>query len=185
MESSPSPAFEVPDWVVSFHEFRKRLFLSVVEPVVLFLLGPVDPNLEDTYITSSTTNLHYSNNETEAAHADEYHRRLGFIPSYFTDKFDSIQFKIEYVPISMSFASFAMLFFVLGCLMLVFLSCFYHNQKTSPLFVSPRRHRLPKLVPPPLPVDSFFSWIKVMFFLADEEVRIRVVITINSSNSLC
>jgi hypothetical protein len=167
-----SPAFVVPEWVVTVHEFRKRLFLAVVEPVVLFLLGPVDPTLEDSSTTVSQFHYHYSNDNNEVDNAvDEHHRRLGVIPSYFKDKFDSIQFKIEYVPISMSFASFAMLFFVLGCLMLVFLSCFYHNQKTSPLFVSPRRHRLPKLVPPPLPVDSFFSWIKIMFFLADEEVR--------------
>jgi hypothetical protein len=168
----PSPAFIIPEWVVTVHEFRKRLFLSVVEPVVLFLLGPVDPSLEDSSTTVSHFHNPYPNDTNEVGYeVDEHHRRLGVIPSYFKDKFDSIQFKIEYVPISMSFASFAMLFFVLGCLMLVFLSCFYHNQKTSPLFVSPRRHRLPKLVPPPLPVDSFFSWIKIMFFLADEEVR--------------
>lgn len=70
----------------------------------------------------------------------------------------------------MSFATLTMLFTTMSCVLIVFLSCFYHNQKTSPLFISPRRHRLPRLVPPPLPVDGTFSWIKVCFYMSDEEV---------------
>ena len=94
---------------------------------------------------------------------DANHRRLGFLPAYIEDV-------SSYRETSMSFATLVMLFTIMSCLMAVFLSCFYHNQKTSPLFISPRRHRLPKLVPPPLPVDRFFSWIKVILFMSDEEV---------------
>ena len=94
---------------------------------------------------------------------DANHRRLGFLPAYIDDL-------SSFRETSMSFATLMMLFTIMSCLMIVFLSCFYHNQKTSPLFISPRRHRLPKLVPPPLPVDRFFSWIKVILFMSDEEV---------------
>jgi hypothetical protein len=73
-----------------------------------------------------------------------------------------------------SFATLLMLFLTLNCVFLIFLSCFYHNQKTSPLFISPRRHRLPKLVPPPLPVDGYFSWVKVCLYLSDEEIINRI-----------
>ena len=73
-----------------------------------------------------------------------------------------------------SFATLAVMYIIMALILLVFLSCFYHNQKTSPLFVSPRRHRLPKLVPPPLPVDGAFSWVKVCLFMSDEEILSRV-----------
>ena len=75
---------------------------------------------------------------------------------------------------SMTFATLVMLFTIMTCVLLVFLSCFYHNQKTSPLFASPRRNRLPKLVPPPLPVEGTFSWIQVCFYMSDEEMINRV-----------
>jgi len=143
-------------WAVRFHEFRRRLFSCLIEPIVLRLFGPVEEE-------AACGLEHLIGSDTLYSSVDENHRRLGFLPAYVE--------KPTYGETSMSFASFFMLFFVLGMLMLVFLSCFYHNQKTSPLFISPRRHRLPKLVPPPLPVDSFFSWIKVIFFMADEEVR--------------
>ena len=102
---------------------------------------------------------------------DSNHRRLGFLPAYIEDV-------SAYRETSMSFATLVMLFTIMSCLMVVFLSCFYHNQKTSPLFISPRRHRLPKLVPPPLPVDRFFGWIKVILFMSDEEVSWRYAFAI-------
>jgi hypothetical protein len=184
------------EWASTFHEFRRRLFLFVIEPLIVIALGPGtnDENVNDndydgmsmtmggtgtseeadntyymsnafgaTSTSSSTSSLSHAASSVSAS-VDQDHRRLGFLPAY-------VENATYYGETSMSFASFFMLFFMLGLLMLVFLSCFFHNQKTSPLFISPRRHRLPKLVPPPLPVDSFFSWIKVMLFMADEEVR--------------
>jgi hypothetical protein len=94
-------------------------------------------------------------------------RRLSFLPPYVEDV-------SAFRETSMSFATLAMLYVIFTCLFAIFMSCFYHNQKTSPLFISPRRHRLPKLVPPPLPVDGFTSWVKICFFLSDEEIINRI-----------
>ena len=94
-------------------------------------------------------------------------RRLSFLPPYVEDV-------SAFRETSMSFATLAMLYVIFTCLLAIFMSCFYHNQKTSPLFISPRRHRLPKLVPPPLPVDGFTSWVKICFFLSDEEIINRI-----------
>lgn len=140
--SVPPPAVEIPRWIIDLHHFRRRLFLHVIEPIIVLLLGP-------------------------GAAVDSSHRRLGFLPSYVED--------VNYLHASsMSFATLSVLFLVMSVMLLVFLSCFYHNQKTSPLFVSPRRHRLPKLVPPPLPVDGAFSWVKVCLLISDEEIMKRV-----------
>jgi len=248
-----------PQWAHDFVAFRQRLFLAVVEPVIVTFLGPVDPHHEAdggaTYddmggyrlnppgessvggvgigslsasasyraspVGDKNTSLlttagrmmqsllmgmgnfggddayhidcnhhgyvsgpcydptegsvrrnaqHMSEEEFNIADStplvDANHRRLGFLPAYIEDV-------SAYRETSMSFATLVMLFTIMSCLMVVFLSCFYHNQKTSPLFISPRRHRLPKLVPPPLPVDRFFSWIKVILFMSDEEVSVR------------
>lgn len=95
-------------------------------------------------------------------------RRLGFLPSYVTDVDET------YRETSLSFATLIMLISTMFMVFLIFLSCFYHNQKTSPLFISPRRHRLPKLVPPALPVDGYLSWVKVCFYLSDEEIINRI-----------
>jgi hypothetical protein len=134
-----SAALVPPAWMVDFIAFRNRLFLQTVEPVIVMLVGPVEDK------------------ETAAAamalRVDETHRRLSFLPSYVED----ISALRE---TSMSFATLMMLFVIMGCILLIFLSCFYHNQKTSPLFISPRRHRLPKLVPPPLPIDGYFDWVR-------------------------
>lgn len=132
-------SMNMPQWVIDVHEYRKRVFLRVVEPVIVALLGPVE---------EKTTNaLAVYNNATED------HRRLGFLPNYIEDV-------SSFHETSMSFATLCMLFVIMASTMLIFASCFYHDQKTSPLFISPRRHRLPKLVPPPLPVDGAFSWVR-------------------------
>ena len=149
-------AVQIPQWMTDMHHFRKRLFLRVVEPIIVFLLGPAtnDPNDRHHAGASSSSMMD---------HADPTHRRLGFLPSYVED--------VNYLRASsMSFATLTMMLIIMAVILLVFLSCFYHNQKTSPLFVSPRRHRLPKLVPPPLPVDGAFSWVRVCLFMSDEEV---------------
>eukprot|EP00571_Detonula_confervacea_P006281 CAMPEP_0172319724 /NCGR_PEP_ID=MMETSP1058-20130122/38513_1 /TAXON_ID=83371 /ORGANISM="Detonula confervacea, Strain CCMP 353" /LENGTH=1134 /DNA_ID=CAMNT_0013034843 /DNA_START=202 /DNA_END=3606 /DNA_ORIENTATION=+ len=154
-EAAAAAAIQIPQWMIDVHYFRKRLFLRVIEPIIVFLLGPSDDD--------HVNNHHH----TTTHHADQSHRRLGFLPSYVED--------VNYLRASsMSFATLTMMYIIMSCILLVFLSCFYHNQKTSPLFVSPRRHRLPKLVPPPLPVDGAFSWVKICLFISDEEIINRV-----------
>lgn len=143
----------VPQWVINLHNYRKSLFMKIVEPVIVYLLGPV---VED----EIPRHTHSTDIYQEAL---DDRRRLGFLPNYVEDV-------SSFRETSMSFATLVMMFTIMTCVLLVFLSCFYHNQKTAPLFASPRRHRLPKLVPPPLPVDGTFSWIKVCFYLSDEEV---------------
>ena len=152
-------ATEAPQWMHNFVDFRQRLFLQTIEPIIVSLLGPCKEEGDD-YTAAST--YHYDTLEES-----QYHRRLNFMPSYVSDL-------KAYKETNMSFATLVMLFITQTACFLVFLSCFYHNQKTSPFFISPRRHRLPKLVPPPLPVDGFFSWVKVCFFLSDEEIINRI-----------
>lgn len=156
----------VPQWAIDLHNFRTALFLKTIEPIIIFLLGPMeevetgdgDRIGAEELTLDETTNL---NIELEPR------RKLGFMPDYVEDV-------SAFRETSMTFASLVMLFTIMGCVLLVFMSCFYHNQKTSPLFASPRRNRLPKLVPPPLPVDGTFSWIKVCFYMSDEEIINRV-----------
>ena len=157
--AAATTAIEVPQWMIDMHHFRKRTFLRVVEPIIVFILGPAK-NDTTSPIGGYSSIMH---------HADPSHRRLGFLPSYVED--------VNYLRASsMSFATLTMMLIIMAVILLVFLSCFYHNQKTSPLFVSPRRHRLPKLVPPPLPVDGAFSWVKVCLFMSDEEVSCSSII---------
>ncbi len=134
-----------PTWMVEFVEFRQRLFLRTVEPIIVTILGPVED--EKSWVDTTATDFHgYEYNET-------LHRRLGFLPEY-------VENASAYRETSMSFATLITLFASMSCIFVVFLSCFYHNQKTSPLFISPRRHRLPRLVPPPLPIDGYFDWVR-------------------------
>jgi len=135
-------ASSIPQWLIDVHEYRQKVFLRVVEPVIVTLLGPI---VEEEQILSHAV-VYYN--------ATEEHRRLGFLPNYVEDV-------SSFHETSMSFATLCMLFVIMMSTMLIFASCFYHDQKTSPLFISPRRHRLPKLVPPPLPVDGAFSWVRI------------------------
>ena len=135
-EFASTSVVSVPEWVVELQQWREETFLKFIEPVIVGILGPVAENRDGSQIT------------------DESHRRLSFLPSYVNDV-------NAFRETSMSFATLLMLYVIMCCVMLVFLSCFYHNQKTSPLFISPRRHRLPKLVPPPLPVGGIFSWVSI------------------------
>ena len=133
-----------PTWMVEFIAFRQRLFLQTVEPIIVTILGPGE---EEQHWMKTTANglSSYEYNET-------LHRRLGFLPEY-------VENASAYRETSMSFATLITLFVSMSCIFVVFLSCFYHNQRTSPLFISPRRHRLPRLVPPPLPIDGYFDWV--------------------------
>ncbi|GKZ01136.1 hypothetical protein MPSEU_001065100 [Mayamaea pseudoterrestris] len=152
-----------PEWMHRLMDFRQRLFLRTVEPIIVSLLGPVE---EEHLYTNHEAYLYSS--QASYSYLDASHRRLSFtIPTYMKNV-------KAYNETSMSFATLAMLFVTLSCVFLIFLSCFYHNQKTSPLFISPRRHRLPKLVPPPLPVDGYFSWVKICLFISDEEIIQRI-----------
>ncbi len=125
----------IPQWIVAVHNWRVKVFLSTIEPIIVILLGPVEDRQDD-FISEVASD----------------HRRLSILPDYVEDV-DAFR------ETSMSFATLTMLFVIMTCTGLIFLSCFYHNQKTSPLFISPRRHRLPNLVPPPLPVEGPFSWV--------------------------
>ena len=122
-----------------------------MEPVIVTLLGPVEENVEDQFLYHDEFDYAAAGN---VSGVDATHRRLSFLPGYVNDA----NFERE---TTMTMASCVVLFMIMGCISLVFLSCFYHNQKTSPLFISPRRHRLPKLVPPPLPIDGYFSWVSI------------------------
>ena len=183
--ASTNNNINIPQWMIELHHTRKRLFLKLVEPIIVFLLGPTDQQYYTDYyddITNSSsgytsTGEYYTDNEFTTTtsinnqHISSTHRRLGFLPSYVED--------VSYLRASsMSFATLTMMYLIMSVILLVFLSCFYHNQKTSPLFVSPRRHRLPKLVPPPLPVDGAFSWVNVCLFMSDEEVCVVCVLYI-------
>ncbi len=152
-------AISVPQWLIDLHDFRKRLFLQTIEPIIELLLGPAAHN------NNHSTEYNEFDATISIDPVDAQHRRLSFLPSYVED--------VSYLRAnSMTFATLTMMLIIMFIISLVFLSCFYHNQKTAPLFVSPRRHRLPKLVPPPLPVDGPFSWVKVCLFISDEEVSV-------------
>ena len=175
---------QIPQWMIDAHLYRKRLFLRVVEPVLVLLLGPAEAaddgdkynHRDERGSSTSTTPLtskYYDDDDNFLGPIDASHRRLGLLPSWVAN-YTSHQNDGDnpsLLTTSMSFATLTMMYIIMLVILLVFLSCFYHNQKTSPLFVSPRRHRLPKLVPPPLPVDGAFSWVKVCLLISDEEVR--------------
>jgi hypothetical protein len=73
---------------------------------------------------------------------------------------------------SMNLASFFYLVLLSLVIMTTFLACFIHSSKTSPLFLTPRMHRLPNLTPPPLPAvntaGTFLAWVRVCFYVSDE-----------------
>jgi hypothetical protein len=145
-KNESSTEVSAPNWMVEFMAFRQRLFLQTVEPIIVKILGPVE---EDVGWTDSTTAMEFNNNYE---YNDTLHRRLGFLPEY-------VENASANRVTSMNFATLITLFLCMSCILVIFLSCFYHNQRTSPLFISPRRHRLPKLVPPPLPIDGYFDWV--------------------------
>jgi len=167
-EAMDGTAISVPQWVIDLHDFRQRLFLRTIEPIIELLLGPAAAhNNHHNHNNHNYTEYGYDDARIITDTVDAQHRRLSFLPSYVED--------VSYLRAnSMTFATLSMMLFIMSIISLVFLSCFYHNQKTAPLFVSPRRHRLPKLVPPPLPVDGPFSWVKVCLFISDEEIIKRV-----------
>jgi len=206
--SSGTTMIEVPAWPIELHYVRKRLFLRVIEPIIILLCGPMqedeggggndndammeggnDYRYEDEFHDTLPNYYRDSYNSSNDAHAanttttttyitDAAHRRLSVLPAWVANytahsagNNNNNDSNSWLRTTSMSFATLTMMYIIMFVILLVFLSCFYHNQKTSPLFVSPRRHRLPKLVPPPLPVDGAFSWVKVCLLISDEEVR--------------
>jgi hypothetical protein len=152
------------DWSLilpSILAWRQNIIEKWIAPSLLYVLEPFAA------VISPSSTLDMSNEQEVISNFQQEHRRLSFLPPYVEDV-------SSFHETSMSFATLAMLYVIFTCLFIIFMSCFYHNQKTSPLFISPRRHRLPKLVPPPLPVDGFLSWVKVCFFLSDEEIVNRI-----------
>jgi hypothetical protein len=152
-EWTSSSTTKAPAWMVAFVEFRQRLFLKTVEPIIVQLLGPSFPepqlerhvsrnrqnrrlfsqhnltsddpfrNITITGIHSLTTSsLDFSGNLTISERLASNHRKLGFLPDYVEDA-SSIR------ETSMSFATLITLFATMASILLIFLSCFYHNQK--------------------------------------------------------
>jgi Calcium-dependent channel, 7TM region, putative phosphate/Late exocytosis, associated with Golgi transport/Cytosolic domain of 10TM putative phosphate transporter len=188
-------AVVIPEWVYQFQATRQRIFLATIEPIVVALFGPVVEAGDDEgvveeeflFADNATTNPFnsllnpYGDAVTDPSrqllysHSDgDQRRRLLSWPGWQAFLSNSTHTMASQKEANFSFATLFMLFVTLNCVFLIFLSCFYHNQKTSPLFISPRRHRLPKLVPPPLPLDGYFSWVKVCLFISDEEIINRV-----------
>lgn len=166
--SSSVNAFQAARWMIAVIDFRKEIFQSYLEPVIVMMLGPVEEEgKEPFYSLNSLSPLTQPELRAPSDADGLYHRRLGFLPSYVSNV-------KSFKETSMSFATLIMLFVCMMSVFLIFLSCFYHNQKTSPLFISPRRHRLPKLVPPALPVDGYFSWMRICFYVSDEEIINRI-----------
>lgn len=154
-KKNDSTEVSAPDWMVEFIALRQRLFLQTVEPIIAKILGPVE---EDDGWADTSTAMEFDNNYE---YNETLHRRLGWLPYYVpTYVEDASENRVT----SMNFATLFTLFLCMFCIMVIFLSCFYHNQKTSPLFISPRRHRLPKLVPPPLPIDGYFDWVSCLCY---------------------
>ena len=176
MATSSALSFTLLQCFQALLTWRQDVIVQWIEPSLIHVLGPlvaVENKLSLMWHSGETVTNDNSNgallipaeaaSDTLGAHG----RRLSFLPAYVEDVSSLHE-------TSMSFATLAMLYLILTCIFAIFMSCFYHNQKTSPLFISPRRHRLPKLVPPPLPIDGFMSWVKICFFLSDEEIINRV-----------
>jgi Late exocytosis, associated with Golgi transport len=157
-----------PQWMHQIVQFRTHVFDHYFEPCIVHMFGPVvvtdTATMNGVYNYTTTDDLLSQEQHTSSYH----HRRLNFLPNYVSDITSLAK------ETSMSFATLIMLFVTMFTLSLIFLSCFYHNQKTSPLFISPRKHRLPQLVPPPLPVDGYFAWMKICFYISDEEIIHRI-----------
>ena len=128
---------EAPAWMVDFVAFRKRLFLRVVEPVIVGILGPVEEQAAASYheeispfafrgdSESNSWNSSSAMNSSVLFDVEEatiQHRRLGFLPDYVEDA-------SSFRETSMSFATLITLFITMASILLIFLSCFYHNQK--------------------------------------------------------
>ena len=122
-----------PQWMFDLIEFRKNIVVEYIEPHFVWLGQSFKFGEE----------LRLSGRLPAGLTTVRHGRQLGILPSYVTDV-DVNSFKMD---TSLSFATLIMLIVTMFMVFLIFLSCFYHNQKTSPLFISPRRHRLPKLVP--------------------------------------
>lgn len=164
--------WQVPLWMHRLAQVRKTLFLQTVEPIIVALLGPVDESdnapydyVHNSYYRAALVVDPLASGELVQS---ESHRRLGFLPNYVANV-------KAFKETSMSFATLFFLFGSLSFVFLIFLSCFYHNQKTSPLFISPRRHRLPKLVPPPLPVEGVSNSLEMLVTLLSVAALWRLI----------
>jgi hypothetical protein len=174
--TTPKTTVTAPKWMIEFVEFRKRLFLQTVEPIIVQILGPgeepydvndhflirhqhpnyflsssssssmlrhhqhdyddktIEFNMTGTAATSSTgsSNLssvihYYDENQTvtrtRTLHRQQHHhRQLGFLPDY-------VENASSFRETSMTFATLITLFVTMASVLLIFLSCFYHNQK--------------------------------------------------------
>jgi hypothetical protein len=128
------PTSQAPAWMINFVAFRKRIFLRVVEPVIVGILGPAAEYNPMSTVPSSafrdafskSKNLlnqsSFSNSTALDSPEVTMHRRLSFLPDYVEDA-------SSFRETSMSFATLITLFITMASILLIFLSCFYHNQK--------------------------------------------------------
>jgi Calcium-dependent channel, 7TM region, putative phosphate/Late exocytosis, associated with Golgi transport/Cytosolic domain of 10TM putative phosphate transporter len=178
--SSSSPSLPL-QWMITILQFRTHVFEFYFEPCIVHMLGPVEiettnDDMDSAVLISNHDNTlpttmmmsSFNNSHNTTTYLNGVHRRLNFLPNYVSD-ITSLSKET-----SMSFITLIVLFVSMVTLSFIFLSCFYHNQKTSPLFISPRKHRLPNLVPPALPIDGYFAWIKICFYISDEEIIHRI-----------
>jgi hypothetical protein len=106
MSQQEGTAISVPQWVIDLHDFRQRLFLRTIEPIIEFLLGPAIQNHDPPTTTTAA-----------AITVDDQHRRLSFLPSYVED--------VSYLRAnSMTFATLTMMLVIMFVISLVFLICF-------------------------------------------------------------
>lgn len=156
-----SSTAQAPAWMIEFVEFRQRLFLQTVEPIIVRLLGPVLPasQLEisgysfhravplqkslphhfndvdgDPFHNITAAGIRNDNNNSILNIPANFsnranplltpgnRRHLGFLPDYVEDA-------SSFRETSMSFATLITLFATMASILLIFLSCFYHNQK--------------------------------------------------------
>eukprot|EP00586_Coscinodiscus_wailesii_P016281 CAMPEP_0172519154 /NCGR_PEP_ID=MMETSP1066-20121228/291244_1 /TAXON_ID=671091 /ORGANISM="Coscinodiscus wailesii, Strain CCMP2513" /LENGTH=176 /DNA_ID=CAMNT_0013301681 /DNA_START=1891 /DNA_END=2421 /DNA_ORIENTATION=+ len=120
----PKERPRAPEWMYELQSFRKQLFLKTVEPIIVYLLGPVETeeaptenrHHQKTHNSSSTVPEALSNDivrTAETATSPAPRRRLGFLPNYVEDV-------SKFRETSVSFATLAMLFVMMIGLMLLF-----------------------------------------------------------------
>ena len=108
--ASPSLSYvpTTPEWMVEFIAFRQRLFLKIVEPIIVMILPYEDDIIGDSKsLEDSATEFSGENYE----HRNEtMHRRLGFLPDY-VENASSVR------ETSMSFSTLITLFVTMSCIL--------------------------------------------------------------------
>lgn len=169
-------------WCEVLTSYHFRLFGAIVTPLITLIQRAADD--ASSYVSSDVSDVSDVsgsdyNGDLLASSANPKNpnlidpsevteeRRLASYPSYLEATSTQLDTK-------MTIASFFFLAVIAFVMIGTFVSCFMHSLLTSPLFTSARRHRLPLLVPPPLPTRTFLGWAKACFYMSDEEIVRRV-----------